>query len=334
MQITFIPSSFGESILGAANAQAVLSILGIGGSSANAPISASSLSVGGSASIGSTLSFSAGAGAAGSVNRIDLIAGTYGFGISPSSVDYVSGVNHTFYRGSQIVAKIGSELAFYGPTGGQGYVALEPGTASYPGYLAFFTADGTRRGYIGYSGSNNQLQLQAENNWTWQVASPLTCTSTLTVAGNATFSAGVTLPYGQIGNTVQGGLYIDSANVAIRSVSANGTGSVFIQAVGGTATMATFAPAAISLNASTTVAGSATINGTVTVGGTATFNGNSISVLATGGWTGNAVARTYLGDANGYVENSLSLAGTRLAGYNKVDLYLTSTNSIGATVNN
>ncbi len=50
---------------------------------------------------------------------------------------------------------------------GNGYVALEPGSTGNPGYIAFFTADNTRRGYIGWQSGTSQLSIESENGWNY-----------------------------------------------------------------------------------------------------------------------------------------------------------------------
>jgi len=45
-----------------------------------------------------------------------------------------------------------------------GWVRLDGGNATYPGYVSWYTADGTRRGYMGW-GSGSNLVLTTENGW-------------------------------------------------------------------------------------------------------------------------------------------------------------------------
>lgn len=76
-----------------------------------------------------------------------------------------------------------------GNTGTTGTVGFNPGTATQPGYINFYTpfnvegsdSTHTRRGYIGYRSGASQLVIAAENGWTWRVAQSFTCGSTLTV---------------------------------------------------------------------------------------------------------------------------------------------------------
>lgn len=51
---------------------------------------------------------------------------------------------------------------------GVGGVTLSPGDAGLPGYVSFHSANGTRRGYIGWGDSNYNL-LQGENGWGFMV---------------------------------------------------------------------------------------------------------------------------------------------------------------------
>lgn len=68
-------------------------------------------------------------------------------------------------------------------TSGVGEVGLSPGSNTNPGYIEFRTAEGTRRGYIGWNGGN-VLQIQSENSWNYAFnQAPL-------IAGNVTLHAG------------------------------------------------------------------------------------------------------------------------------------------------
>lgn len=68
--------------------------------------------------------------------------------------------------------------------GASGRVQIHPGGATQPGYVAFFTPDGTRRGFLGWTNGANALQIQSENGWTWDF------TSTPTVAGAPVWTSG------------------------------------------------------------------------------------------------------------------------------------------------
>jgi hypothetical protein len=84
---------------------------------------------------------------------------------------------------SNNVSLPGATLAVAPP--GSGQVHLNAGTATNPGYVGFFTADGTRRGYLGWGDGTNSLLLTAENGWSWKVTSSLTVTGLLSAAGGA-----------------------------------------------------------------------------------------------------------------------------------------------------
>jgi hypothetical protein len=59
----------------------------------------------------------------------------------------------------------------YNADGTQGYVQMNVGTGTIPGYLAFYKADNTRVGYIGWQYDNNTLVLNSENGFTGYVVS-------------------------------------------------------------------------------------------------------------------------------------------------------------------
>lgn len=66
---------------------------------------------------------------------------------------------------------------------------VSPGNASNPGYIAFHTSDGTRRGYVGWrDGSNTRLQIASENGWTWDF------NAVPTVLGQSVWHAGTFNP--------------------------------------------------------------------------------------------------------------------------------------------
>lgn len=74
-----------------------------------------------------------------------------------------------------------------------GSVVLNPGSNTNPGYVGFFTAEGTRRGYIGWGGSNNLL-ITSENGWNYNFSqAPLVSGNIVLHAGNFTsYSPGLT----------------------------------------------------------------------------------------------------------------------------------------------
>lgn len=113
--------------------------------------------------------------------------------------------------------------------GGVGLAQLSYGNATNPGYAAFFTADGTRRGYVGWQGSANKLQIFAESGWGWEF------NTTPTVSGNSIWHAGNFDPASKEnafskGNIVQGSGVSLSGTLTGRLV---GSGDVTITASGG-----------------------------------------------------------------------------------------------------
>lgn len=65
---------------------------------------------------------------------------------------------------------------------GTGSVALSAGTASQPGYIQWNTADGTRRGYMGWSEGTN-IVYQAENGWGLKINSVVSTSSNIIADG-------------------------------------------------------------------------------------------------------------------------------------------------------
>jgi hypothetical protein len=59
----------------------------------------------------------------------------------------------------------------YNADGTQGYVQMNVGTGTIPGFLAFYKADNTRVGYIGWQYDTNTLVLSSENGVTGYVVS-------------------------------------------------------------------------------------------------------------------------------------------------------------------
>ena len=57
----------------------------------------------------------------------------------------------------------------YNADGSQGYVQMSMGSTTIPGYLAFYKADNTRVGYIGWQYDSVNLVLQVENGFTGYV---------------------------------------------------------------------------------------------------------------------------------------------------------------------
>ncbi|MCC7375707.1 MAG: hypothetical protein IT581_13700, partial [Verrucomicrobiales bacterium] len=70
-----------------------------------------------------------------------------------------------------------------------GRTLVSPGNTNNPGYIAFHTSEGTRRGYVGWrDGVNTRLQIASENGWTWDF------NAVPTVLGQAVWHAGTFNP--------------------------------------------------------------------------------------------------------------------------------------------
>ena len=107
---------------------------------------------------------------------------------------------------------------------GNGYVALEPGSTANPGYVAFFTADNTRRGYIGWQTGTDYLSIESENGWNYNFSQrPLFAGYTPWDSGNFTPSnyqpagsyqaaLGYT-PVNKAGDTMTGTLSVLSSSI-------------------------------------------------------------------------------------------------------------------------
>lgn len=76
---------------------------------------------------------------------------------------------------------------------GTGSAVLTPGSATLPGYVGFYTPDGTRRGFIGWGNGSNTV-YQMENGWGFTIAGP----SIFRVDSNTTFTQGPRIQSGTI----------------------------------------------------------------------------------------------------------------------------------------
>ena len=86
-------------------------------------------------------------------------------------------VHLTMWNGSTVQGKlfinsptieINSTTSVFGHDGTNGYLQLNRGNTTNPGYISFHTPDNVRRSYIGWNNSN-QNALVAENGWGWSV---------------------------------------------------------------------------------------------------------------------------------------------------------------------
>jgi hypothetical protein len=71
---------------------------------------------------------------------------------------------------------------------GFGQVGLRVGSTLNPGYVEFFTPEGTRRGYIGWQNPDNHLVIVSEAGWSWRVIGTLVTGSLLRADANIAIS--------------------------------------------------------------------------------------------------------------------------------------------------
>lgn len=76
-----------------------------------------------------------------------------------------------------------------------GAVHLNAGSANNPGYVAFFSADNTRRGYIGWGDGTNNLLLAGDNGWGWKITASVDFAVAPTLLGSP-----LGVPAGAIGH--------------------------------------------------------------------------------------------------------------------------------------
>lgn len=88
----------------------------------------------------------------------------------------------------RITPTVVDTLTVTSSSAGNGWMSLQTGTASNPGYAAYYTADGTRRGYVGWNDSSN-LVITGEAGWGWQFNTNLTHGTGLYAASVAVISA-------------------------------------------------------------------------------------------------------------------------------------------------
>jgi hypothetical protein len=112
-------------------------------------------------------------------NRMVIMPNTGYVGIGTNSPSEVLDVNGFIRARSEI----------YNKDGTNGFVQMTRGTATIPGYLAFYKADSTRVGYIGWQYDSTNLLLNTENGYTGFVVQTklgvaMAPTYTLDVAGS------------------------------------------------------------------------------------------------------------------------------------------------------
>ncbi|MCA3244058.1 MAG: hypothetical protein INF43_01970 [Alphaproteobacteria bacterium] len=160
-----------------------------------------SLTVVGEAQVGS----SGAACAAGNAGAIRYTGGALSFCNGSAWTALTSG------NLSNYVLKAGDTMtgALMVNNGSAGRVGLEPGSVTNPGYMQFFTPDGTRRGYIGWQFATNRLGIIGENGWSYNF------NITPEVNGSAVWHAGNFDPNGYVtkagDNTITGNLTINNS---------------------------------------------------------------------------------------------------------------------------
>jgi hypothetical protein len=118
-------------------------------------------------------------------NRLELYPTTgdgFSIGVESNNMWFNTGANNNgfkFYmRGylrfdlqSTVTTLWAQTLKFSSPTAVVGYSQIDIGTAATnPGFMGFYTSEGTRRGYIGSKSVNgNYLVLNGENGWNWEI---------------------------------------------------------------------------------------------------------------------------------------------------------------------
>jgi hypothetical protein len=95
----------------------------------------------------------------GALERMTIIGETGNVGIGTASPSQPLDVNGA--------ARVRGNI--YNSDGTQGYVQMNTGITTIPGYLAFYKADNTRVGYIGWQYDSVNLVLQVENGYTGYV---------------------------------------------------------------------------------------------------------------------------------------------------------------------
>jgi hypothetical protein len=74
--------------------------------------------------------------------------------------------------------------------GTMGFAKLLSGSATQAGRIEFATADDVRRGFIGHKGAANNLVLNADNGWGWEVVGTSLFSGNVSLADNVSLSLG------------------------------------------------------------------------------------------------------------------------------------------------
>ena len=146
-------------------------------------------------------------------------------GVSHSDVAILTRTTDQTFVGAVVVRTSGSV----------GSAAFRSGSANFPGYIEFRTAEGTRRGYIGF-GTGTSLQLLGENNWNWDFSGSVAPT----ISGNSILHAASTLDASKLFGSVP------SASIPLAAVQQHQSSLTVASAA--TATTATTASNASAVN--------------------------------------------------------------------------------------
>ena len=102
-------------------------------------------------------------------NHLDLFRGAYGFSITPSTLNYISGGVHDFYSNTTLRARITASTADFfvvrlnARNSTNGYITLVSSSPNNTGHIEFNESDETRAGFIGFGASGGPIIIQAEN---------------------------------------------------------------------------------------------------------------------------------------------------------------------------
>lgn len=164
-------------------------------------------------------------------NSSGLIAGALGSGTVPTArLGSGTANSSSFLRGDGTWAS-STTSSFSAQGVSQGAVSINSGSVANPGYLAIFSPEGTRRGYIGWkSGSYDLWQIVSENNWgvefntygywasgTLGIGTLYTSTAQLSLAASTTGVASLNVAHGTAPTSpVNGDIWTTSSGVYAR----------------------------------------------------------------------------------------------------------------------
>lgn len=107
-----------------------------------------------------------------------------------------------------------------------GSVGLAGGSASNPGYVEFRTAEGTRRGYMGWGNGASRMQFVAENGWAWEFSGAVNFTTIPQTGGVNLITTPIGSWTGNMSVTGSAGIAMTlqaaGANVGLRVIGGTG----------------------------------------------------------------------------------------------------------------